>query len=330
MSITLFLNILIVKNYVRGIVFAIGSLVLIGIQPIIMLKRPPEIDAYLFASMTIIYQALIFFPLFMIERKKFKLSLINKSPTNNITIVQLNGWKKNKKLLIYIAINFAFAQILFYLAYQFAGAINASLAQKTSVIFGLVFGVIINHEKISISQIIFSILLLFGLTIAVTQGSFNLLEFNIGVLLMIITTALWMSGHAITKPFIGNEFTPIQLVFIRNSLNGIILISTYFIFFPLENFSLLINPINHFYFIVFAFVYGFDLYCWYKSLSYIEVSTASSIISPSPIITAFLASIFLGEIFTIYHLIGTIIIFLSIIIIVKKKSEKRSLSTVNY
>lgn len=228
-----------------------------------MLTRPSEIDVYLFATMTIIYEAFIFFPLFLIERKKLKLRLKNESPRNNDVITLLNGSKKHKKLLLYTAINFAFAQILFYVAYEFAGAINASLAQKTTVIFGLIFGVIINHEKISISQIIFSILLLFGLTIAVTQGSFNLLEFNIGVILMIITTALWMSGHAITKPFIGEGFTTIQLVFIRNSLNGIILISTYFIFFPLENFSFLIDPINQFYFIVFAFVHGFDLFCWY-------------------------------------------------------------------
>lgn len=318
------------KNYIRGILYGVGSLVLIGIQPIIMLTRPSEIDAFLFATMTIIYEALIFFPLFLIERKRLKLRLKNESPRNIDVVSLLNGWKKHKKLLIYIAINFAFAQVLFYVAYEFAGAINASLAQKTTVIFGLVFGVIINHEKISISQVIFSILLLFGLTIAVTQGSFNLLEFNIGVLIMIITATLWMLGHAITKPFIGKDFTSIQLVFIRNCLNGIILISTYFIFFPLENINLIFNPLNQFYFIVMGFAYGFDLFCWYKALSYIEVSTASIIISPSPIITTFFAMIFLGEIFTIYHLIGTIIIFLSIIIIVKKKSEKRSLSTIDY
>ena len=67
--------------------------------------------------------------------------------------------------------------------------------------------------------------------------------------------------------------------------------------------------------------YGFDFFFWYRSLKYIDVSTASIIIAPSPILTSIIATIFLGEIFTIFHLLGTIIIITSIIFIVKKKHQ---------
>ena len=49
------------------------------------------------------------------------------------------------------------------------------------------------------------------------------------------------------------------------------------------------------------------------------VSKASIIISPMPILVAFFAYLILGEIFTIYHLIGVLIVIGSIIIIMRKK-----------
>jgi len=312
----------ILKNYFKGILYGIGSVILIGIEPIIANSRPSEIDAYLFAMMTVIYEAIIFFPLFLIERNRLKGNKRTESNKYEENQTLLNGWKRHKKLLIYLGVNFAIAQILFYVSFQLAGAINASLAQKTTIIFGLFFGFLINHEKISVTQIVFSIILLFGLVLAVTQGSFNLLEFNIGVLVMIATTCLWMIAHSFTKPILEkNELSSIQVVFIRNLLNGIVLISTYFIFFPIENISLLFSPINHIFFILMGITYSFDLYCWYKALAYIDVSTASIIIAPSPIITAVFAMIILGETFTIFHLIGTIIITISIIVIINKKAE---------
>ncbi|MFX1590506.1 MAG: DMT family transporter [Promethearchaeota archaeon] len=309
-------------NYIKGILFGIGSAILIGIQPIIVISLPPEIDAYLFATMTVFYETIIFLPLFFLERRRLNLTL--KQDPSKLDEVNLlkNGWKRNKYFLIYIGINFAIAQILLYLAYQLSGAINASLAQKTTIIFGLLFGFLINHEKISLMQIIFSIILFFGLTLAVTQGNFNIIEFNIGVLIMLLTTAIWMLAHTFTKPILeSKELTSIQLVFIRNLLNSIILISTYFIFFPIQNIRLILDPISQFYFIIMGFAYGFDLFFWYKAISYINVSTATIIIAPSPIITALFATLFLGEKFTIFHLLGTIIIIISILVIVKEKGK---------
>jgi len=273
--------------------------------------------------MTVFYETIIFLPLLFLERKRLNLTLKqDPSKLDEINILK-NGWKKNKNFLIYIGINFAIAQILLYLAYQLSDdPINASLAQKTTIIFGLLFGFLINHEKISLIQIVFSIILLFGLTLAVTKGNFNIIEFNIGVLIMLLTAAIWMLAHTFTKPILERrELSSIQLVFIRNFLNSIILGSTYFIFFPIQNIRLIFDPISQFYFIIMGFAYGFDLFFWYKAISYINVSTATIILAASPIITALFATSFLGDIFTIFHLFGTIIIIISIIVIVKAKGK---------
>jgi drug/metabolite transporter (DMT)-like permease len=307
------------ENYVKGIIFGMISLFLVSLQPIVAISRPRVLDVFIFAAMTCIIEATIFFPLMLIERQKIK-SEIEKKPSKSDEMLSfLNGWKKNKRMLLYIGINFGIAQILFFAAYKFAGAINGSLAQQTTIIFALIFGFLINHEKISKTQILFSIILLFGLALATTQGNFNLLEINIGVLFMLITAMIWMLAHTFTKPILDrNESTSIQIVFIRNAISGVFLISTYFIFFPLENINILFDPLNQLFFIMMGLLYGFDVLFWYKCLNHIEVSKASVIVSPMPILTALFAFLILGESFTIFHLIGTIIIIFSIMIIVRK------------
>ena len=309
------------KDYLKGIGFALIALFLISFQPIVAIARPKILDVYLFAAMTCIFIALFMLPLVLLERRKLNLQIranISKSEENTLL---LNGWKLHKKMLLYLGINFAIAQILFFAAYELAGgAVNGSLAQQTSIIFALVFGFFINHERVKKTQIIFSFVLLFGLTFAITQGSFNLLEFNVGVGLMIITTAIWMIAHSLTRPILDrDEITATQLVFIRNIISGAILFSTYFIFFPLSNIYLLFDPINMFFFIAIGFFYAFDVLYWYRAIQKIDVSKATIIVSPMPILVAFLAYLILGEIFTIYHLIGTLIVIVSIIIIVRKK-----------
>ncbi len=308
------------KNYLKGIGFALIALFLVSFQPIIVIARPKVLDVYLFAAMTCIFIALFMLPLVLLERHNLKQNIRNDSLKSEENTLLLNGWKKHKKVLLYLGINFAIAQILFFAAYQLSGAINTSIAQQTTIIFGLLFGFFINHEKVSKTQILFSIVLLFGLTFAITQGSFNLLEFNIGVGLMMITAAIWMLAHAFTRPILDKEeITATQVVFIRNVISGTILISTYFIFFPLSNINLLFDPINMFFFVTIGFFYAFDVLYWYRAIQKIDISKASIIVSPMPILVAFFAYLILGEIFTIYHLIGTLIVIGSIIMIVRKK-----------
>jgi len=311
-------------NLKKGLIFGVIGNIFVGFQPIIANSRPVALDAHIFAVMTCLVEAALFLPLIIIE-KKVNLAKNNNASTNH-TNSMIKNWRKNIWLFLFIGIIFGFNQLLFFIGYELAGAINGSLTQKTTVFFSLIFGFLILKERITKVQIIFSTILFFGLILAISQGSFNLLTFSLdilsGVLIMLFITCLWMFGHSITKPvFVRNEATPTQMVFIRNILSGIILFSTYFLFFPFENISLLFVPINQFYYISMGTVYGAGLYCWYKTLSYLDVSKATILFSPTPIITAIFATLFLGELFTIFHLIGLVIIVVSIVIIVKQKEK---------
>ena len=313
------------KKYVKGLFFGIIGIIFVGLQPIVAVSKPDSIDSYLFAAMTCFVEATLFFPIMLLDRKMIKANGTKELLTVEKSQSFLHGWKSNKLILLYVGLTFGVGQLLFQTGYQLAGSINGSLAQKSTVIFSLLFGVLIMKEKVSTTQIVFSLVLLVGLMIAVTQGSFNLLEFNLGVLLLLILACIWMLAHVITKKFIDRDnSTATQMVFIRNGISATFLLSTYFLIFPLENVSLIFNPINVFYYIALGTVYGIGLFMWYKTLSLIDASKATILYSPTPIVTAIFSVFLLENIFTEEHLIGTIIVIISIIMIVKPKSKKNN------
>ncbi|MFX1427926.1 MAG: DMT family transporter [Promethearchaeota archaeon] len=309
----------------KGLIFGIIGVIFVGLQSVVAVSRPkmldPITDAHISATMTCLVEAMIFFPLMLIELKKIKKD--NLIHDNNIKSV-FQGWKNNLALLLFVGFIFGVNQIFFFIGYKMAGPINGSLTQKTTVFFGMILGYIILKEKITKLQLFFSFVLFFGLAIAITQF-FSLIEFDItiliGVVILLAISFLWMFGHTLTKPILDKkEATPIQMVFIRNFLSGLILLITYFVFYPID-YRIFIEPENVFFFLTMGTVYGSGLICWYKTLSSLEVSKASTIFAPTPITSAIFSSLILGINFTIYHLIGIMIVIISIILIVNQKTE---------
>ena len=302
-------------NFKKGVTFGSIGVFLIGLQPVISIARPSIIDPFMFATMTALVEALIFLPLYLIERRRLSQ---NKNNAFDLQIRDslLNGWKKKKNmnLLITIGLTFSVVPLLLYIGFDIAGAINSSLTLKSEIIFALVFGVIFLKEKrISKVQIIFCVVLFLGLLIAITEGSFNLIEFNMGVIILIICVVLFTFIHTFTKSgFDRNEIFPTQVIFVRNLVSGLILFILYITIFPVENLKLILDFNNSIFFLLMGVDYGFSLFLWYKTLTYIEIGKASIIISLTPIVTAFFSWIILGVVFTIFHLIGTLINIFSI------------------
>ncbi|NVM44276.1 MAG: DMT family transporter [Candidatus Lokiarchaeota archaeon] len=312
-----------VNNLKKGLIFGVIGTILVGFQPIIA-NSAKTIDPHAFSAMTCLIEAIIFLPIMLLEMRMIKKKVrINNSSLSEISLI--GSLRKNVWLLLLIGIIFGINQLLFFVGYKLAGEINGSLTQKTSVFFGLLYGFLLLKEKISRIQIVFSIVLFFGLVIAITQGSFNFFSLKadilIGLLIVLLITAMWMFGHTMTKPlFSKKEVTPIQMVFIRNILSGFILLTTFVIFSPV-GLIVFYNPLNWFFFILMGTVYGIGLFCWYKTLSYLDVSNATIVLSPTPIVTAIFATFILGAVFTVFHLIGSAIVILSVIIIVKQKRD---------
>lgn len=313
------------NNFKKGLIFGTIGVFLIGLQPVLANSRPSIIDPYIFAAFTAIVETIIFLPLYIFERKKLKLIIETKSTEKEKFNSLLNGWKKreNIKLLIIIGLTFTIVPILLYIGYELAGATNSAITLKSEIIFALIFGFIFLGEKITKIQIFFCCILILGLFITITQGFSNLLELNLGVFILIGSVLLFTFIHTLTKEkFDKNELFPTQIIFIRNLLSGIILLSIYFIFFPLDNLYRMVNPRNFIFFLLMGVDYGFSLFFWYKTLTYLQIGTATIINSLTPFTTALFSFLILGDFFTIYHLIGTFIIIFSIFMIVREKENK--------
>ena len=312
----------------KGLINGIITVVLIGLQPVISLSRPSIIDAFTFSTITVIFMAIIFFPIFLIERLKLK--SLAKTGLNDRINSLLSGWKqlRNIKLLIGIGIVFSIVPVLLVVGYDLAGAVNSSLALKSEVIFALLAGYIfLNEKRISKIQILFCIILFLGLFIAITQGFFDLLEFNFGVLIILLAVIIFTVTHAFTKSgFDRNEISPIQVVFLRNLLSGTLMLLTYFIFFPLEGLITVFSSGYLIYPFLMALDWSFSLLFWYRTLSYISIGKAGVIMSLTPITSAVFSWIILGELITYYHLIGIIIVTISIYVIVREKKDEEKIS----
>ena len=312
-------------NLRKGLINGIITVVLIGLQPVISLSRPSIINAYTFSTITVVFMAIIFFPLFLIER--FKLKALVKTESDDRINSLLSGWKqlRNIKLLIGIGIVFSIVPVLLIVGYDLAGAVNSSLALKSEVIIALLSGYFfLNEKRISKIQIFFCIILILGLFIAITRGFVELFEINLGVLIIVLAVIIFTITHAFTKSgFDRNEISPIQVVFIRNVLSGLIMLLIYFIFFPLEGLITVFSPENLIYPFVMALDWGFSLLFWYRTLSYMQIGKSGVIMSLTPISSAFFSWIILGEEITYFHLIGIAIMIVSIYMIVREKKDKK-------
>jgi hypothetical protein len=68
-------------NFKKGLLYSVIGAILIGLQPVIANSRPVSIDAYIFAAVTALFEAIIFLPIYLIERKKYN-SLLKNSQQN--------------------------------------------------------------------------------------------------------------------------------------------------------------------------------------------------------------------------------------------------------
>ena len=311
-------------NLRKGLIFGIVGIFLIGLQPVIANIRPFTIDPIIFAAFSGLIEAILFCPIYFLERKKLKRESNLDDAKSYKNGILLNGWKQKRNILVFILIGITFSvvPVMLFIGYQLTGAINSSLALKSEIVVALFFGFILLKEKISILQVVFCGLLFFGLFLAITEGFRYVVKFDMGVLILISSVVLFTLVHTITKAgFDRSEIFPTQVVFIRTLLSSFILIIFYAIFFPIDNFLIVITDNNLSFFLIMGIDYGLSLYVWYKTLTYIEIGKAAIVISFTPIISAFFSFILLGETFTIFHLIGTVIVIFSILMIVRKKKD---------
>ena len=62
------------SNTKKGLLFGTITVFLVGLQPVIANSRPQVIDAFIFAAITALIEAVVFLPFYYFERRKLRLN----------------------------------------------------------------------------------------------------------------------------------------------------------------------------------------------------------------------------------------------------------------
>ena len=307
-------------NFKLGVFSAIITLIAISTQPIISGNRPSVLDPFIYAIATVLFENIMILPLAVthsIKRKKSYPDMLK------------NALKKHWWRFLIVGSVFAGAQIMFFYGFDLSGAVSGSIAMKSSIIFTMAIGWIFLKEKASWIQIILTGVILVALFYTLTSGTFQMDQVNYGTLILFIMPLLWTIGHSITKPLLQMEMVaPSQIIYIRTFLSTIILSIVYFSLNPLSNIALFFNWYNLLFMFLIALTYAVGHYGWYTSIKNIDLALSSAIQAPQPILTSFLAWVFLDETLKLYHYIGLAVIITAILIILydKQRLAKRQVN----
>jgi len=295
------------KNFTKGVVLSFVSLLLLGIMPIISNSRPMEIDALSFALYLSIWQLIFSVPVLFLELRHHNQGIFN---------VNLSGTLKKKTISIILVtgVMFGISTFAYVLSMEKAGAVSAAIAIQAYPLFAILWESIFLNKKKSIGELFFTILLIAGLYYLGTGGTWKIEGLSYWFLFALSVPFIWSVAHVIIKEVLDKTpITPAQVTFFRVSISAIFLfvisISINDLSYVL---SLLGNPTFQVYTAIMGFVYYLELINWFYAVKYVDVSVASSITTPWPVVTIVLAVLFLQETITNYQVITMIVTLISV------------------
>ncbi len=294
-------------NRKTGISLAFTSLILLGLLPVISNGRPAALDALNFAFYLSFWQLICSLPLLLNEYR---------NKTQGILARQLPIAIRNKTLSIILltGLIFGLSTYLYVLSVEKAGTVSAIIAIQAYPLFAILWESLFLSRKKTTAELLFTFLLITGLYYLGTQGSWKIAGLSPWFLLALAVPFLWSIAHVIIKNTLDTTpVTPIQITFFR------VLISAIFLLFI----SLAVNgpesvlqgmSIIDFQLAAFSmgFVYYLELISWFYAVKHVDVSLASSITTPTPLVTMILAAVFLQETIQGFQLISLGVVIVSL------------------
>ncbi len=295
-------------NRTKGIIFAFFSLLLLGVMPIISESRPTEFDALTFAFLLSFWELICSLPLLIVEFSTNRLGIFGKA-------VQKKVRRKTILILIITGIIFSFSTFLYVFSFS-KGIVTSSIALQAYPLFSLLGEVIVLKKKSHWSEFLFLVCMLVGLYYIGTEGTWLIKDFSVWFLLALLVPVLWSIAHLTLKISLDTTpVTPNQITFFRVLISsGVLFILASF----LNGFSFVQSSFFNGDFQLFAMLMGLAYYLelinWFYCVKHVNVSVASSITTPTPIITTLLTIlIFPFSVIQNYQIIGMIIVLGSLL-----------------
>jgi len=266
-----------------------------------------EIDALSFALYLSIWQLIFSAPVLFLELKHHDQGIFDANLPGALK-------KKSISIILVTGILFGVSTFTYVLSMEKAGAVSAAIAIQAYPLFAILWESLFLNRKKSIGELFFTMFLIAGLYYLATGGTWKVEGFSYWFIFALSVPFIWSVAHVIIKEVLDKTpITPAQVTFFRVSISAVLLliisISVNGLSYVL---ALLGNPVFQIFAAVMGFVYYLELINWFYAVKHVDVSVASSITTPWPVVTMILAILFLEETIKNYQVITMIVTLISV------------------
>ena len=232
-------------------------------------------------------------------------------------ILDLNKYKKN---LPYLTITSILGVTIFnsftYLSLQTSMVINSSIMASITPLLIILFSWLIFKTQTYFMQFFGIILSIIGVLLIISKANLNNLinlDFNIGDLWMLAAVFSWGLYSVLLKK-IDSTLTQLATLEVMIFI-GLIFIFPFYFFESLNN-SFLPKDSNEILMITYVAIFASitSFFAWNKGVSILGANKASLFLHLIPVFSSMWAILFLDEIFSFFHLLGTVFIIFGIVL----------------
>ncbi|MDI3476038.1 MAG: hypothetical protein PWQ79_1799 [Thermococcaceae archaeon] len=279
------------KTETEGTLLAFLVLLALGLEPAVIKANPSNPIGFI--TLSVFFAALILWAV-LLATGRFR--EIREKPA------------ELKKTFLTGLFATAIAYSLYSLGTSMSTAVNSAIITRLEVFYSLAIGWLLLRERVSGKALTASLMLFGGVFLVLTQGRW--ITPRKGDVLLLLTPLFWQLGHAVAK---FTDYSPLTIATLRNTFGFLLLL-------PVA----LMSGIQ---FTGLALAEGVIIAAiqalWYASISRINLSKATAILTPAPAVTIAVAIAFLGEKVGVYHLLGFLLVTIGTLLIAFEESGKR-------
>ncbi|NYZ78530.1 DMT family transporter [Candidatus Micrarchaeota archaeon] len=285
-----------------GVILVLISILFYGLEPIVSKYTVNTVNPLFTATISILFASII--PLFILVNKGMVKELIKRENIVYLFFISFFGS--------------VIALILFLVGVGMTSGISASLLLQIEPIYSALLGFFVLREAIGKRQFLAMFLIIIGVGVIFYNGS---LQINYGDILVLATPLFYQISHLIVKKVMknieedvivaGRFLYAVPIFLILSTLAGA------------NQFEVLLKPLYFSLLLFLGVSWALGYILWIKAIKRINLSKATVIVAPYPILSVILAWIVLSEIPSVYQITGLFLVIIGIYATGKTKSEKR-------
>lgn len=289
-----------------GIALAFVCLCILGVMPVIANSRPADFSALGFAFLLSVWQFIFALPVFAWELRSDRRGIFG-------TAFGAAGRRRALVVGVSTGVMFGLSTWLYVLAFAKAGAASAAIAIQAYPLFAILLEAVFLKRRKTPLELLFTAVLMVALYFLGTGGTWRIAGLSPWFLLALAVPLLWSIAHIIIKEELGRTpVTPAQVTFFRVLISAVFLGLVLAAAEPAALWADLLKPDFQLFGAMMGLAYYVELMVWFHAVRHIDVSLASSIITPWPALTMVLAVLFLGDHVETYQIIAFLIVAASI------------------